>query len=171
MDITQGSDIRGAATTASVLYVEDNAVNAVLMEAIIGMRAHTTLRVALDGTQAIHFALQERPDLLLLDMHLPDMDGFELLTALRRHASLRNVPAVAVSAATSPQDLASARAHGFIGYWTKPLELQRTLAELDQLLAAVLAPALAPASATTPHAPAAPTAPTELAPPAPKGRR
>ena len=128
-------EVRSDATTASVLYVEDNAVNAVLMEAIVGMRAHTALRIAIDGTQAIRFALQERPDLLLLDLHLPDMDGFELLDALRQHASLRDVPAVAVSAATSPQDLANARAHGFVSYWIKPLDLQRTLAELDQLLA------------------------------------
>ena len=150
MDIHPHSEVRREAIPASVLYVEDNAVNAVLMEAIVSMRAHTTLRIALDGMQAIHFALQERPDLLLLDLHLPDMDGFELLDALRQHDTLRDVPAVAVSAATSPQDLADARAHGFIGYWTKPLDLQRTLAELDRLLAPVSA--APPASAPDPRA-------------------
>ena len=133
------SEVRGEPRTASVLYVEDNAVNAVLMEAIVGMRAHTALRIAIDGTQALRFALQERPDLLLLDLHLPDMDGFELLDTLRQYASLRDVPAVAVSAQASPHDLATARAHGFISFWTKPLDLQRALAELDQLLAAALA--------------------------------
>ena len=162
MDNLQRSEIPGATATASVLYVEDNAVNAVLMEAIVGMRACTTLRIALDGAQAIQMASQERFDLWLLDMHLPDMNGFELLAALRQHATLPEVPAVAVSAATSPQDLANARAHGFVGYWTKPLDLQRTLAELDQLLAPVLAP----------HTAKTPTAlPTDSAPPAPEGRR
>ena len=123
-----------AATRGQVIYAEDNEVNAVLMQAILGLRPNVTLTVAADPAQALQAALASPPDLLLLDLHLPGMNGIELLAAMRSHERLRRVPAVAVSAAARQDDIAHARAQGFCDYWTKPLDVDQTLAALDRLL-------------------------------------
>ena len=129
---------RGHASAAglspSVLYIEDNAVNALLMEAIVGLRPDVRLRVSCDGAGAVRDATLETPDLLLVDMHLPDADGIELLSVLRAPPVSCAAPAIVVSAVAGPDDLRRARQAGFAGYWTKPLEVERILAELDALL-------------------------------------
>ena len=123
----------GGTLKASVLYIEDNAINAMLMEAIVGLRPGLKLRISCDGASALRDAVSEPPDLLLVDMHLPDADGIELLAALRAAPIGCAAPAIVVSAAAGPDDLQRAREAGFIGYWTKPLEVVRVLAELDAL--------------------------------------
>ena len=122
-------------TRGRVLYVEDNPVNALLMEAIVGLRPGVQLQVAGSVAQGLAAALADPPDLLLLDMHLPDGDGASLLQALRAHPRLAQVPAVAVSAAAQADDLARAREVGFTAYWTKPVVVDDVLAGLDALLA------------------------------------
>jgi signal transduction histidine kinase len=117
-----------------VLYVEDNPVNAVLMDAIIGLRPGVTLKIAPTGTSALQLLDSWVPDLLLLDMHLPDMLGSELLIEIRRRFPKLGTPAVAVSAAARSDDIAQALAGGFAAYWTKPLDIDRTLTELDRWL-------------------------------------
>jgi PAS domain S-box-containing protein len=117
-----------------VLYVEDNPVNALLMQTLFQMRPQWRLKVAVDGGSGIEEALRAPPRLLLVDMHLPDMNGIDLLAELRRHEALREVPAIVVSAAAMSSDIEAARAAGFAAYWTKPVDLPRMLAELDGLL-------------------------------------
>ena len=118
----------------SVLYVEDNPVNAALMDAIIGLRPGVTLEIATTGSSALQLLDSWVPDLLLLDMHLPDMLGSELLIEIRRRFPQLSAPAVAVSAAARSDDIARALACGFAAYWTKPLDIDRTLTELDRWL-------------------------------------
>lgn len=122
-----------ARRTRRVLYAEDNPVNALLMEAMIELRPGLALEVVSDGRALEAAALASPPDLLLLDLHLPEGDGIELLLRLRRHAPLAQVPAVVVSAAAMPEDVARAREAGCIDYWTKPLDVEGTLAKLDAL--------------------------------------
>jgi CheY-like chemotaxis protein len=118
----------------NVLCVEDNAVNAVLMEAIIEMRPAITLLMVRDGASALAALASFDPDLLLLDMHLPDTTGTQLLAAMRQQEPGCRAPAVVVSAAARGEDIQRALNAGFAGYWTKPLDIDRTLAELDRLL-------------------------------------
>jgi CheY-like chemotaxis protein len=87
------------------------------------------------GRAALALLESFQPDLLLLDMHLPDMLGSALLVEIRRRFPQRSVPAVAVSAAARSDDVARALAGGFAAYWTKPLDIDRTLTELDRWLA------------------------------------
>ncbi|MES2715320.1 MAG: ATP-binding protein [Pseudomonadota bacterium] len=124
------------ATRGRVLYVEDNAVNVLLMEAIVGLRPGVRMQVCTDGAQGLAAALADPPQLLLLDMQLPDGDGAVLLQRMRSHAALAAVPAVAVSAAARSDDLQRAREAGFAAYWTKPLVVDEVLAGLDCLLGA-----------------------------------
>jgi PAS domain S-box-containing protein len=122
-------------TSGRVLYVEDNAVNVLLMEAIVGLRPLLQMQVCVDGATGLAAALADPPDLLLLDMQLPDGDGSSLLQTMRAHPALARVPAVAVSAAARSDDLMRARRVGFSAYWTKPLVVDDVLAGLDRLLA------------------------------------
>jgi CheY-like chemotaxis protein len=85
------------------------------------------------GQQAIEMARQRPPDLLLLDMHLGDMSGLDVSDALADHAPTTAVPRVALSADAMPDQINEARARGFVDYLTKPLDVGRFLALLDQL--------------------------------------
>jgi signal transduction histidine kinase/CheY-like chemotaxis protein len=131
---------RQAATQATqlasgtVLYVEDDEVNVALMSAVLGLRPHIELHIANDIASALKVATQSRPDLLLLDMHLPDGNGIDLLSALRKLPGLQAVPAIMVSAGAHSEDLQLARTGGFVSYWTKPLDVNAVLAALDSML-------------------------------------
>ena len=120
-----------------MLYAEDNPVNVLLMEALVELRPGIDLAVAGDGAAALDLALREPPDLLLLDQHLPDLSGVDLLRRLRAQPALEGVPAVMVSADAMPEDRARALAAGCDDYWTKPLDVDATLARLDRLLGLV----------------------------------
>lgn len=132
--IASGDHAAGAVRGA-VLYVEDNPVNAMLMEALLSQRPEVTLHVCVDGRDALQHVQHSTPSLLLIDMHLPDGTGIELLRRLRQVPSLGRVPAIVVSASAGPDAEALARDAGFDGYWTKPLDLAWTLNELDFYLA------------------------------------
>ena len=133
-----GQAAAAALHALSVLYVEDNAVNVLVMRELVGLRPNITLHVAADGHGGVEAALQHRPDLVLVDMHLPDMDGHELLRRLRA----QHLPAalIALSANAMPEAVAQARAAGFDDYWTKPIDVAQLLAGLDRLAASNTSP-------------------------------
>jgi CheY-like chemotaxis protein len=132
---------------ARVLYVEDNAMNAELMVSLFAMRPSYRLMVVDTACRALAVAREFQPDLLLLDMQLPDMDGRQLLQSLRQllddaapgQPAWSRVPAVALSADAVAEHVAQARAVGFNDYWTKPLDVPRLLPCLDGLLRTRLA--------------------------------
>jgi len=113
----------------SVLYVEDQPVNAMLMAALFDLRPGLKLMVATTGEQALHIAAGLEPVLLLLDMGLPDCHGSELLPLLRQLPGCEGAPAVAV---TAEQDFL-VQGSGFIELWTKPLDLRDVLGRIDAL--------------------------------------
>lgn len=119
-----------------VLYIEDNAVNQLLMQGMLGHRPAIDLRLAAWPEDGLAMAIEQPPDLLLLDIQLPGMDGFELLRRLRQQPTLRHIPVIAVSANAMPDDLADAQRAGFADYLTKPVDLRRLLALVDQALSA-----------------------------------
>jgi CheY-like chemotaxis protein len=125
------------AACGDLLYVEDNPVNVLLMEAIVGMRPQCRLRVASSGAEAMDLLRQPgwRPDLLLLDLNLPDMSGQALLQQIRLQPGLSAVPALVVSATSQGDDLRIALAAGFADHWMKPLDVDGTLVQLDRWLA------------------------------------
>ncbi len=124
-----------------VLYIEDNPSNLRLVEDIVAMRPRWRLCAADTPATGLRLARTLHPDLLLLDIHLPGMDGFAVLRALREDAALRGTPVVAVSAHAMPEDLARAEAAGFDDYLTKPLVVARLLALLDRHAGAGAPPA------------------------------
>jgi signal transduction histidine kinase/ActR/RegA family two-component response regulator len=116
-----------------VLYVEDNRINAMLFEEALRPYEQLALTVAEDGQSALNLVAQSAPEVLVLDAHLPDMDGLALLNALRAVPGLTDVPAYMCSADAMPEDIARAKAAGFSGYWTKPIDIRQITTELTQL--------------------------------------
>ncbi len=119
-----------------VLYIEDNPVNTLLVEQILSCWRDVQFVSAPDGASGIDMACTLRPDLVLLDMHLPDIDGLEVLRRLRGNAALHELPIVALSASAMPEDIAQARSVGATDYWTKPFDFQRFQRDVARLLAA-----------------------------------
>ena len=101
---------------------------------LVALRPNVHAAVAADGRSGIERRAAQPPDLVLVDMQLPDMDGHELLRRLRA----RQLPCtlVALSANAMPDAVAHARAAGFDDYWTKPIDVAQFLAGLDRLAGA-----------------------------------
>ncbi len=136
----------GAGPARTVLYIEDNEVNRILMEGMLALRPAIRLLLAPLPQAGLTLAEQERPDLVLLDIQLPGIDGFEVLRRLRAQQATRQIRVVAVSANAMPADRDKARDAGFDGYITKPVDLLNLLALVDRLLAPQDVPGPAPGS-------------------------
>jgi PAS domain S-box-containing protein len=116
-----------------VLYIEDNAVNRALLEGYVSLRPGIALEMAVDGQSGIDAALRQTPDLILVDMMLPDLHGLQVIEQLRLSPALQAVRCIAVSANAMPQQIEEAKAAGFDDYLTKPVSMKLLLAELDRL--------------------------------------
>lgn len=110
-----------------VLYVEDQPVNVQLMQALFALRPDLELEVAFNGEEGYQAATRNPPDLLLLDLRLPDCHGTQLLARLRAHPALSDVPAAAVTAEAC-FDLSDST---FMETWHKPLNIGEVLGRLD----------------------------------------
>jgi PAS domain S-box-containing protein len=116
-----------------VLYIEDNPVNVILVEELLAQRGGIDLLTEPDGTRGVERARQWQPDLVLIDMQLPDFDGVEVLRRLRTDPLTAGARCIALSANAMPEDVARALASGFDDYWTKPIRFDSFLAGLDRL--------------------------------------
>jgi CheY-like chemotaxis protein len=117
-----------------VLYVEDDEINALLVHELLATREGFILDEAATGAEGLAKARALHPDLILLDMQLPDMDGLAVLRALRADPATAATPCVALSANAMPQDIEAARAAGFDAYWTKPIDFAAFLGGIDRVL-------------------------------------
>ncbi len=117
-----------------MLYVEDNRINAILFEEAVRMRGGVELQVAEDGAEALALVRHWQPEVLVLDANLPDMSGYDVLARLRKLPALAGVPAFMCSADAMDEDVQRATAAGFVGYWTKPIDIARVMSDLDRLL-------------------------------------
>lgn len=124
-----------AAPGLSLLCIEDNPVNMLLVRELVAKRPGIGFRGADDGRSGLAMARQAPPDVVLLDLNLPDMNGREVLAALRADVRTAGCRVIALSAGALPEDIRSAREQGFDDYWTKPIDFERFLAGLDDLAA------------------------------------
>jgi PAS domain S-box-containing protein len=116
----------------SVLYIEDNPVNVLLVEELLRMRPGIRFHAATTGLAGVAQAARLLPDLILIDIQLPDIDGFEVLRHLRQQEGTAATPCIALSANAMPEDIERARSAGFCDYWTKPIDFANFLAALDK---------------------------------------
>lgn len=137
----------------TVLCIEDNPLNAALVRAISDLRPAVRFLVAEDGEAGIERTRNFRPDLVLIDINLPDMSGVEVLQRLRAMDGGAGLTCIAISADVSGDPRARALSQGFDDFWSKPLDVDSVLLKLDKVLARA-------------HARRAADAPVDLATPA-----
>jgi CheY-like chemotaxis protein len=137
-DNAGGGDHAGDAVR--LLVVDDNRDSADTATAVLRMLGHE-VECAYGGQEAIEVALRFRPSVVLLDLAMPGMDGFETLRRLRAEPLTAGVFAVAMTGFGTQDDRQRTRSGGFDGHLTKPVELEALIALLDQRKAAAKAPA------------------------------
>lgn len=129
------SSLRG-----TVLYIEDNSANLRLVEEILANYSGVHLLQAMQGSAGLDLAVAERPDWIVLDLHLPDILGEEVLRQLRENSRTRNIPVTVLSADATPNQIRRLEAAGAREYLTKPLDVKRFLALLESTLQRDAAP-------------------------------
>ena len=118
----------------TILYIEDNLSNIQLIECVLAMRPGVTLLSAMQGRQGLDLARAHSPDLILLDVHLPDMSGDEVLRRLRVDPATRLIPVVVLSADATAQQKERLTVAGAQVYLTKPLDLGQFRHTVDTVL-------------------------------------
>ncbi len=117
-----------------VHYVEDNETNVEVMRGILAQRPQVLMQVSITGLDGLAAVKARRPDLILLDMHLPDINGLELLRHLKTEPATANIPIIVVSADALSQQMQLALDAGAERYLTKPVSVGELLTVIDELL-------------------------------------
>jgi len=118
---------------ARILLVEDNEMNRDMLSRRLERKGHE-IAIAVDGQQAIDFATTQKPQLILMDMSLPVIDGWEATRRLKADAQTKSIPIIALTAHAMAEDERKAREAGCDDYDTKPVELPRLLEKIEALL-------------------------------------
>jgi PAS domain S-box-containing protein len=118
----------------TLLYVEDNPANLLLVEEIVGRRSDLRFISATDGLAGIRLAHTAMPDVILMDINLPGISGLEALKILISDPATAPIPVVALSANAMPHDIAKGLEAGFFRYLTKPIKINELMAALDLAL-------------------------------------
>lgn len=116
---------------STILIVEDNEKNMKLVRDILQFKGYETIE-AVTGHQGLDLARQRKPDLILMDIQLPDINGIEALHIIRADAELAKTPVVAVSASVMPDEQQKIVASGFDAYITKPIDLKSFVATVEK---------------------------------------
>jgi two-component system, cell cycle response regulator DivK len=118
---------------STILIVEDNEKNMKLVRDILRHKGYDTLE-AVNGLDGVRLASEGAPDLILMDIQLPDIDGIEALSRIRKEPALDSVPVLAVSASVMPEDQHKIVSSGFDAYLTKPISLKPFMATVERFL-------------------------------------
>lgn len=118
----------------TVIYIEDNPVNLKVVEQSIKKHSNIKLLSAMDPEQGIDLIIDSTPDLILLDINLPNMNGFEVLKILKENSATADIPVIALSANAMATDIEKAKQAGFDDYLTKPLNIAVFFDLLDKYL-------------------------------------
>jgi CheY-like chemotaxis protein len=125
----------GRGRSKAVLYIEDNLANLRLVQEVLAYRPSVNLVSAMEGRVGVDLAIKDHPDLILLDLDLPDIPGEEVFRRLKAEATTDEIPIVIVSADASPETVRRLEALGADRFLTKPLNLELFLRTVDELLA------------------------------------
>jgi NO-binding membrane sensor protein with MHYT domain/CheY-like chemotaxis protein len=131
--------LSGRRNAVSLLYIEDNPSNIELMQGLIEALDGIELLTAATPTHGLSLAGTRRPDVIVLDIDLPEMNGYEVLKRLKANPETAHIPVIALSAAAMPRDVERGRAAGFKHYLTKPIKVREFIAALDGAVDAPLA--------------------------------
>ena len=118
----------------TLLYVEDNPANLKLVEQIIARHPDIRLLTAVNGNSGIEIARVSQPEVILMDINLPDISGYEALKILRSDPATTHIPIIAISANAMPHDIERSLKAGFFRYLTKPIKVSEFMEALDVAL-------------------------------------
>lgn len=124
----------------TLLCIEDNPANLALVEQLVARRAELRLLSAGDGVHGVVLARTHLPDVILMDITLPGLNGNQALALLREDPTTRHIPVLALSANAMPDDIEKGLAAGFFRYLTKPMRIDAFMQALDEALAAADTP-------------------------------
>ena len=127
----------GDAAPYTLLYVEDNPANLMLVEQIIEARPHVRLLSARDGVRGVALAREQLPDVILMDINLPGISGMEAMILLRKDLTTKHIPIIALSANAMARDVDRGLEAGFFRYLTKPIKISEFTEALDAAMASV----------------------------------
>ncbi|MGH1360351.1 MAG: ATP-binding protein [Burkholderiaceae bacterium] len=119
---------------AHIVYAEDDRLNAVLVTDALQRRPGFLVHHVEDGEVAWETLQRQRPDLLLADINMPNIDGYELISRIRRDPLLRDLPCIAISADAMPEQIEAGLAAGFDAYWPKPINLSQLTGRVEKIL-------------------------------------
>lgn len=120
---------------AKILLVEDNEMNRDMLSRRLAKREHSVV-TARDGRSGIDMAHSEKPDIILMDLSLPEVDGWEATRRLKAHGDTRHIPVIALTAHAMAGDREKAIASGADDYDTKPIDFKRLMLKIERLLQA-----------------------------------
>lgn len=126
--------VAAAEPTRTVLYIEDNLSNVKLVERVLEQHPHIRLLTAMQGRLGLDLAREHQPDLILLDLHLPDLSGLEVLRHLKGDPGTLKIPVVMLSADAMERQIERLLAAGAQAYLSKPLNIRQFLATVDEIL-------------------------------------
>jgi two-component system cell cycle response regulator DivK len=129
----------GRSLSARILIIEDDGPSSVLVQYLLHCAGHRTISAA-DGREGVRLALQEGPDLVICDLQLPLLTGFEVVERLRAAPQWRCVPVIAVTASSMLGDRERVMRAGFDGYISKPIVPETFVADVEAFVAAGRAP-------------------------------
>jgi CheY-like chemotaxis protein len=124
-------NVPAPARTSTVLYVEDNLSNVDLVAGILARCPDWTIRTAGTGRRGMELAISIAPTVILLDLHLPDIQGIEVITALKADPATSAIPVAIVSADATHDNISRLLGAGAEEYFVKPIDISRILAFLD----------------------------------------
>jgi CheY-like chemotaxis protein len=131
---TGGDTVETSAGT--LLYVEDNPANLKLMQAIIELMPGVTMLSAHTGELGLELAAAHRPNVIIMDINLPGIDGFDAVELLRKSDATKDIPVIALTARALPRDKERGIKAGFHSYLTKPIQIGELMAVLEDILPA-----------------------------------
>ena len=126
--------VHAGASLRTLLYVEDNPANLMLVEDLIARLPHINLLSATNGQRGIEIARATLPDVILMDINLPGISGIQAMRILANDPATAHIPVIALSANAIPRDIDSALKAGFFGYLTKPIKISKFMDTLDEAL-------------------------------------
>ena len=133
-DMTDGKHLHTTTEKNTLLYVEDNPASLKLVKNILKHRPNISLFTAPHAELGIELARTQHPDLILMDINLPGMDGYKALRLLKSYGDTKGIPVIAISANAMPKDIKKGMDAGFKDYVTKPININKFLEVLDNTL-------------------------------------
>lgn len=127
-------DVKPTEKAKTILYIEDNPANLRLIEQVVKVRTSHVMISAPDASLGLHLAENQKPDLILLDINLPGMDGYEAFKQLQLLEHTQAIPVIAISANAMNSDIQRGKTAGFKAYLTKPIDIEKLLVNIHDLI-------------------------------------